>query len=56
MTDKVVKDTPGFLYLELGDARPDKRMSRLGWLVFSDDADLAEAMNKLDNAKVKLID
>jgi hypothetical protein len=45
----------GFQYLELTDPRYDKRMSRLGWIIFSPEANLEQAIQLIDNKQVHWI-
>ncbi|KAJ3335005.1 hypothetical protein HDU91_002409, partial [Kappamyces sp. JEL0680] len=43
---------PGFKYLELTEPRPEKRNSRLGWVVFQDGTNMADAHAALQDQKV----
>ncbi|KAJ1340709.1 hypothetical protein BSLG_004803 [Batrachochytrium salamandrivorans] len=46
---EVCQKVDGFKYLALTDPRVDKKMSRLGWVVFEDSTDLSKALEILDN-------
>ncbi|KAJ2993508.1 hypothetical protein HDV02_002272 [Globomyces sp. JEL0801] len=49
---ELCKTIPGFKYLELTDPRPDKRMSRLGWIVLENGSDLDAALAKVDGQQI----
>ncbi|KAJ3108590.1 hypothetical protein HDU96_007479 [Phlyctochytrium bullatum] len=48
---EMCKKVEGFLYLVVSDPRPDKKYSRLGWLVFDEKTNLEKAMDELNNKK-----
>ena len=45
---KLCEKLQGFKYLVFSDPRPDKRMSRIGWIVFEQGTDLESAMKEID--------
>ncbi|KAI8924285.1 hypothetical protein BC831DRAFT_416339 [Entophlyctis helioformis] len=46
------KDIPGFKAIVLTDPRPDKKMTRLGWIVFDETADVEAAAKELENKRI----
>ncbi|KAJ8328867.1 hypothetical protein QVD99_004602 [Batrachochytrium dendrobatidis] len=49
---EICQKVEGFKHLVLTDPRVDKKMSRLGWIVFDETVDLTQALATLDNTPV----
>ncbi|RKO92251.1 hypothetical protein BDK51DRAFT_15847, partial [Blyttiomyces helicus] len=50
--EEICKKVDGFQWLALTDPRPEKRMARLGWIVFKEGTNLDAAFKSLENEKL----
>ncbi|ORX54531.1 hypothetical protein DM01DRAFT_1335666 [Hesseltinella vesiculosa] len=50
--ESLCSQVPGFEYLAISDPSPSKKFQRIGWIHFSDETDLQQAFDQLDNQTV----